>query len=246
MSPTGERPQMEFRGLRRRGEILSAILVLTGAKRTELKRASAVCGLMADRCLLVAVDGGLRTCRAARRRPDLFVGDGDSLRSKPPTDIPSIVLPEDKDFSDLAGALDAMRERRVQIVCVAGLAGGRIDHEWANLLEVAAHARSFAGILAPTDRGTVIVTSHGYRASTVRGRMFSMFTLGATATVTLSGTRWQLNRRRVRPGSHGLSNVTGTELDLIVHRGVAALVLLPPRRSRSRTGRTAAEATRAG
>lgn len=241
MSPPGERPQMEFRGLKKRGGILSAILVLEGANRNELKRASALCAMMADRCLLVAVDGGLKTCRAARRRPDLFVGDGDSLKRKPPTDIPSIVFPQDKDFSDLAGALEAVRERKVQIVFVAGLTGGRVDHEWANLLELAAHSRSFAGILAPADRGTIVVTSHGYRAATVRGRTFSLFALNSASTVTLTGARWELNRRRLRPGSHGLSNITGTELDVTVHTGVVALVLLPPRRKRARARAKVAE-----
>jgi thiamine pyrophosphokinase len=237
---------MEFRGLKRRGGILSAILVLEGAKRDELKRTSALCAMMADRCLLVAVDGGLRTCRAARRRPDLFVGDGDSLKRKVPTDIPSILFPQDKDFSDLAGALDAVRERKVQIVSVAGLTGGRVDHEWANLLELAGHARSFAGIIAPTDRGTIVLTSRGYRAATVRGRTFSLFALSSTSTVTLTGARWELHRRRLRPGSHGLSNVTGTELDLTVHTGVVALVLLPPRRKRARARTQAAESAGPG
>jgi thiamine pyrophosphokinase len=239
MTGPGERPQMELRGLKRRRELLAAVLVLEGSSRNDLKRASALCAMMADRSLLVAVDGGLKTCRLARRKPDLFVGDGDSLRRRPPADIPCVLFEQDKDFSDLAGALQAMRERKVQIVYIAGLTGGRLDHEWANLLEVAACARWFAGVVAPTDRGTVVVTSHGYRASTVRGRNFSLFALGSASTVSLSGTEWELSRRRLRPGSHGLSNVTGTELDLTVHAGVVALVLLPPRRSRGGAGRPA-------
>jgi thiamine pyrophosphokinase len=232
---------MELRGLRKRGEILAAVLVLEGSSRNELKRASALGAMMADRCILIAVDGGLRTCRAARRRPDLFVGDGDSLKRKPPSDIPSVVFSPDKDFSDLAGALAEMRDRKVQLVAVAGLTGGRLDHEWANLLELAGHSRSFAGIIAPTDRGTVVVTRHGCTAATVRGRTVSLFALGSSSTVSLTGTRWQLSRRRLRPGSHGLSNITGTELDLTVHTGVVALVLLPPRRRRTRARAKAAE-----
>ena len=243
MSPPGERPQMELRGLKKRGEILAAVLVLEGSSRAELKRASALGAMMADRCILVAVDGGLRTCRAARRRPDLFVGDGDSLRQKPPADIPSVVFPQNKNFSDLAGALDELRQRKVQVVAVAGLTGGRLDHEWANLFELASRSRWFAGIIAPTDRGTVVVTSHGCKAATVRGRTFSIFALNSRSTVSLNGPDWELSRRRLQPGSHGLSNITGTELDLTVHSGVVALILLPPgprtTRSRARVAETA-------
>ena len=236
---------MELRGLRKRGEVLAAVLVLEGSSRAELKRASALGAMLSDRCILVAVDGGLRTCRAARRRPDLFVGDGDSLRKKPPADIPSVVYPQDKDFSDLAGALDEVRRLKAQVVAVAGLAGGRLDHEWANLFELAGRARFFAGLIAPTDRGTVVVTSHGCKAATVSGRTFSLFSLNAGSTVSLAGTRWELTRRRLRPGSHGLSNVTGTELDLTVHTGVVALILLPPSRARARRRPRVAEAAEA-
>jgi len=231
MAALRERAQMELRGLKRRGQVQGAVLALNGSKPALLTRASALAAMMTDRCILVAVDGGMKTCRRARRRPDLFVGDGDSM-AKLPTDIPTVVYPEDKDHSDLSGALAEMRKRKVQVVAVAGLLGGRLDHEWANLLELGAHSRNFAGILAPTDRGTVIVTSRGCKASTIRGRNVSVFSLGATATVTLLGTRWELQRRRIRPGSHGLSNLTGTEIDLTVHTGAVALVLLPAPRKR--------------
>jgi hypothetical protein len=48
--------------------------------------------------------------------------------------------------------------------------------------------------------------------------------LGGSCTVTLRGTRWKLERRRLRLGSLGLSNVTGTALDMTVHAGCAGLV----------------------
>lgn len=233
MSPAGERAQIELRGLKKRGQLLAAILVLQGARQAELSRASALCATMADRCLLVAVDGGMRTCRAAGRRPDLWVGDADSFTRKLPADVDALRLPKDKKFSDLSAALSEMRQRKVQIVFVVGLAGGRIDHEWANLFELSSHSRSFAALLAPTARATIVVTRHGCKTATVKGRTFSLFSLGSSAVVSLSGTRWEMARQRLKPSSHGLSNLTGTELDLQVHSGVAALVILPPPRRRS-------------
>lgn len=232
MSAAGERAQIELRGLKRRGQLQAAILVLHGARQVELSRASALCATMADRCLLVAVDGGMRTCRAAGRRPDLWIGDADSFTRKLPADLAAARLPRDKEFSDLSAALSEVQRRKVQLVFVVGLAGGRIDHEWANLFELAAHSRRFAALLAPTARATIVVTRHGCKAATVKGRTFSLFTLGSSAVVSLSGTRWELNRQRLKPGSRGLSNLTGTELDLHVHSGVAALVILPPSRRR--------------
>ena len=217
------RPQIQLNGVRAAGGVRCALLVLHGANARELGRASALAALLADRCVLVAVDGGWGTCRAARRRPDLYVGDGDSVRAIP-AGLPAIVLPKDKDFSDMAGALREMRRRRVHVVVVAGLLGGRVDHEWANLLEAGAASRHFAGILAPTQRGLVVLTSRGCRAVTVPGRTLSLFAPCGRATVSLRGTHWKLVRRRVEPGSLGLSNITGTRLHLVVHAGAAALV----------------------
>ncbi|HKQ63341.1 MAG TPA: thiamine diphosphokinase [Candidatus Polarisedimenticolaceae bacterium] len=234
MHDWGERTHLELRGLRRRGRVVGAVVVLHGAGAAELRRAAALAALLADRCLLVAVDGGLRTCQATGRRPDLFVGDGDSARQVPES-MPAVRFPQDKDFSDLAGALPELRKRLVQVVVVAGLLGGRLDHEWANLFELGASARGFAALLAPSRRGTVLITGRGCRAATVPGRVFSLLPLGGPATVTLNGTRWELARRRLRPGSHGLSNRTGTELDLTVHNGIVALVF-PPGPVRRRRG----------
>ena len=138
------------------------------------------------------------------------------------------------EFSDLAGALEELRRRKVQFVTVAGLLGGRLDHEWATLLELGRWSRHFAGFLAPADRGTVLITSHGCKMVTLAGQTLSLFSLSSTATVTLRGTQWELERRRLKPGSHGLSNLTGTDLDLIVHSGAVSLVFIPPRKRRRR------------
>ncbi len=227
MNAAGERPQIQLRGLGRRVLVRGAVLVLNGASGEELTRAVALAGLLSEACILVAVDGGLRACRTSGRTPDLFVGDADSSGRRP-KDLPAVVYPPDKDLSDLSAALAEVRRRRVDVVIVAGLLGGRLDHEWANVFEIGAHARRFAGILAPTRRGTVLVTARGCKAATVPGRLVSVFVLGGAATVSLGGTRWKLRNERIRPGSRGLSNITGKTLNLTVHSGVVAVVFPGP------------------
>ena len=217
------RPQIKLLRARPRSRLQAALLVLHGAKRAELARASALAGVLSDRCLLLAVDGGVKTCRSAGRRPDLFVGDGDST-PKIPAGLPAVVFPKDKDFSDFAGALREAGKLGVELVVVAGLLGGRVDHEWANVQELGAHAKRFAAIVAPSARGTILVTSRGCDAITVPRRPFSLLVVGSVAQVSLRGARWPLRRRTLRMGATGLSNVTGSELRLRVHRGVAALV----------------------
>jgi thiamine pyrophosphokinase len=226
MVATDEYTRLELRGLTRRGGVAGAVLVLNGAPLDELHAATALASALTDRSILVAVDGGLETCRAGRRQPDLFVGDVDST-SLPTDGIPTVIFDRDKGFSDLAGALEEVRQRDVQLVTVAGMLGGRLDHEWANLQELGSHATHVAGLLAPSKRGLVLITRHGCRLKTVPDRIVSVFSLGSAATVTLLGTRWELRRRRLKLGSQGLSNLTGSAFDLTVHQGTAAVVFVP-------------------
>ena len=152
-----------------------------------------------------------------------LVGDGDSAR-RVPAGLERVDYSSDKDFSDLSGALREARSRGVRVAVLAGLAGGRLDHEWINLQEAGAHAHAFDGLVAPTLRGMLVVTAAGCRLETRPGRTVSLLVLGGSARVSLTGTRWTLRQTRLRPGSRGLSNVTGERLRLQVHAGVAALI----------------------
>jgi thiamine pyrophosphokinase len=208
---------------RRRSRARVAILALEGAARVELENAFVLASRYDRKALLIAVDGGLRTCRAMRRRPDLFVGDLDSARVRP-RGIASTIYPVAKDFSDFSGALSEARRLGADVAVIAGLLGGRFDHEWANLLEAGAAAHGFLGMLSPSSRGLVVITAGGVRARTVAGCLVSVFALGRAARVSLRGTTWTLSKRRLAPGSLGLSNVTGRELAFNVHEGVGMLV----------------------
>jgi thiamine pyrophosphokinase len=219
-------PSIELCGRSRRSRrsARAAVLALTGATAGDLRTALACAAPYDGDALLIAVDGGLTTCRAVKRRRDLFVGDLDSAAAAP-KGVRARIYPAAKSFSDFAGALAEARRLGADVAVVAGLLGGRLDHEWANLLEMGAAAKHFAGLLAPGRRGLVIVTARGLRASALGGRLVSVFALGAAARVSLRGTRWTLANRPLAPGSRGLSNVTGDALELDVHAGVVALVL---------------------
>ena len=201
----------------------AAVLSLTGVQPAELRRGLRLARGWDAAPWVIGVDGGLAALRAARVKADGVVGDADSVRRVPPG-LERVDYPADKDFSDLSGALRETRSRGVRVVVLAGLAGGRLDHEWINLHEAGAHAHAFDGLVAPTPRGMLVVTAEGCRLDPRPGRPVSLLVLGGSATVSLVGTRWTLRQARLRPGSRGLSNVTGERLRLQVHAGAAALV----------------------
>ena len=100
--------------------------------------------IAADADLLIAADGGALLCSRWGLRPQLVVGDLDSLGADRADELARdgarvVAHPADKDESDteiaVRAALDAGAD---DIVVLAALGGDRLDHELANVLLVAA------------------------------------------------------------------------------------------------------------
>lgn len=80
----------------------------------------------------VAVDAGYQSLKDIERRPDIAVGDFDSL-GKTPHDIRTVSYPQDKDESDLELAFKRLRGFGYQKVFVFGALGRRTDHTVASM-----------------------------------------------------------------------------------------------------------------
>jgi thiamine pyrophosphokinase len=220
-------PRIEFPGTIAR----VAVLALDGARGTDLRRALGLARRYDRAPRTIAVDGGLAAFSAIRLRPDLVAGDLDSA-GPIPRGVPVRRYPTAKAFNDFSGALREARRGRAGLIVVAGLLGGRLDHEWANLFEAGRAAAGFAGVIADEPRALVVVTAAALEITLPRGATLSLFAVGGPARVTLAGTRWPLARRRLDAGAHGLSNVATGTVALAVHSGVAALVV-PSRNSKT-------------
>lgn len=110
------------------GLIVAAGAPVSGALLVRLAR---------ENDMLVAVDGGYQHCVRAGIRPNLLLGDMDSLQEIPPSSEsggPEVLrLPAEKDDTDTLFAARTLLERgstRVTITCALG---ARLDHTLANL-----------------------------------------------------------------------------------------------------------------
>lgn len=81
---------------------------------------------------VIAVDGGLRHLEAIGRKPDMAMGDFDSL-GYVPTGMRVARYSSHKDKSDMELAFDRVKTRKFNAVAVYGGLGGRLDHTLANL-----------------------------------------------------------------------------------------------------------------
>jgi thiamine pyrophosphokinase len=177
--------------------------------------------------LVVAADAGLVLALALGFRPDLVVGDMDSLPDRRLLQgfSPDTVLefPRDKDETDTEIGLRTLHERGCPEVTIAGGGGGRIDH----LLAIAAlfeRARPPRRWVTGGEDIRLVDGScdmEGWEGSTV-----SFFPLGDEASGMHSeGLAWPLDGLTFHRGDASVSNrVVSTRARVALEKGKLLMV----------------------
>lgn len=167
--------------------------------------------------LVVAADGGAGHAERIGRRPDLVIGDGDSLD---PGDAARFraagvevrLVPADKDESDTELALLAALERGADRITVLGAFGGpRLDHALANVALLGHPELVGVRVVLLDGRSRVRLLTAPGRLE-LGGRLGDLVTLLPFGTdahgVTTQGLRYPLADDVLRAGpARGLSNV---------------------------------------
>ena len=185
--------------------------------------------------VVIAADSGLHSVMAKGWVPDCVVGDMDSV--DPETLAAAAhggaVVERHavtKDETDLELALAAALRFGVTDLLVVARGGGRLDHQFANLVVLAApHLGSM--------RISAAIGDH--RAWVVRGRReldlsigahLALHPVGGSATVTTSGVAYPLARETLSPfAARGIANaVTEPPVGIEVVDGVVLVVSSPP------------------
>lgn len=176
--------------------------------------------------LVIAADAGLLQLSKRGLRPDLIVGDFDSLGERPEGEGVLFHLPEKDDTDMLLAVREALRLGAETLVIYGGL-GGRPDHEYANLQVLAFLIRYGAqGFLV--GRGwvwTMLQNASMDFGPDMRG-LISVFSHGGEAEgVSLRGLRFPLENHRLRADFPlGVSNeFTGRPARVSVKEGLLLL-----------------------
>jgi thiamine pyrophosphokinase len=165
--------------------------------------------------LLIAVDGGARHCQSLGLRPDVVIGDFDSLE---PNDLARLRFagatliqhPARKDETDLELAFQHARAVGVEEIIVLGALGARWDMTLANLLLPAQPGYAGVGVRL-VDGGQEIALLRGGESLGLRGRAgdtISLIPLSAEARgITTTGLEYPLQDETLFFGSsRGVSN----------------------------------------
>ncbi|MDX9897943.1 MAG: thiamine diphosphokinase [Spirochaetia bacterium] len=176
---------------------------------------------------ICAADSGLDTLRAWNLRPDLVVGDMDSI-SNPAiiSEYPgSMVFPVDKDDTDTEIGLAELRKRGYETIVMAGGGGGRLDH----LLALRALLERPSGPDEWLCSGSRIVRLQEPRRFRVgTGATVSVFPLsGGAIGMHSEGLRWPLAGLSWDQSHFGISNMASSDEVLIDPGQRPVFVVLP-------------------
>lgn len=173
-------------------------------------------GLAKHADVVIAADGGAMRLSTAGGRPDLVVGDLDSLPADAKRDLERAgaafeVYPDEKEETDAELALDAAVKRGAdEIVVVGAFGGGRLDHMVGNLLLLAHEDFAAIDVAIVTERATFrsLVGPGTLELEGAPGDWVSLEPLSEIARgVITDGLRYPLRRETlVRGATRGVSN----------------------------------------
>jgi thiamine pyrophosphokinase len=186
--------------------------------------------------VLIAVDGGTAHCVRAGLLPDVVVGDMDSLRAEDEAVLsdPSVTIerfPVDKDLTDLDLALDFARRQGVREVTVVAAFSGRLDHTLAAVGSISRAGDLWPRIESPELRGWILTPSaRGSVQLTGVGSTVSVLAVNSSATVSIHGSRWDLEQTEIASlDAWGLSNTIVAEvMGIECLSGTVLVIATPP------------------
>ena len=179
--------------------------------------------------LVIAADGGALHLLRMGVRPDLFVGDFDSIDSA--GDAPVVLRhPVEKDDTDTALAVRAGEARGYREFFLYGALGGeRFDHSVANLQLLLSCAKRGLSVTIVSGKQRTRVLREGEKmtfSADARGYV-SVFAFGGDARgVTLSGLKYPLTDATLSPDAPlGVSNeLTGKAAEISAAEGYLLVI----------------------
>ena len=177
---------------------------------------------------VIAADAGYQVCLRECVKPDLLIGDFDSM--EPPKDFAHVRrLPVEKDDTDTLAAVRSALEQKFDTFYIYGGTGGkRLDHTLANLQTLLfLRRRGARGWLYGEDFIWTVIENESLTVrKTVEWGLFSAFCLGDRAEgVYETGFQYPLRDAVLTPDMPlGVSNhIIAPEAEITVRRGALAV-----------------------
>ena len=186
--------------------------------------------------LVIAADSGYNNAKKLGAKPDMLLGDRDSLDrtglgAHELDELEKLIVPSIKDDTDTQLAVDTALERGAESIVLIGGLGGRLDHTLSTVFLLEYIADKGAGALVTDGRNRARLmksTGGGQTLRVDRGyKYLSLVSLTDTCEgVTVSGVFYPLwDARLMRSYSYAVSNeITADFAEISLRRGTLLVI----------------------
>jgi len=176
-----------------------------------------------DASIVLAADSGYSAAKQLNIRPDIILGDFDSLKEEINSSAEIIKVPAEKDDTDTMLACNIAIERGATELLILGGTGGRADHFLANVFFLEAITDNNIRATLTDGENTVRVLKNETVKIANKDGYFSIFAL-ENCTVSLSGCKYPLeNRVLKRTNPFAVSNEVTDDFATVTVSGKAIL-----------------------
>ena len=162
------------------------------------------------RPFVVCADGGANVAARLGIRPDLIIGDCDSVTPKTREQFSSVPLLKitDQKNTDLEKALNYLLKKKIRSIVVLGATGNRADHAFANL-SILAKYRKRLDVRFRDDDGEIFAIPERWFGEVGTGTIISLLPLGKCSGITTTGLKFPLKNELLALGvREGVSNIS--------------------------------------
>ncbi|MBF8249073.1 MAG: Thiamine pyrophosphokinase [Bacteroidetes bacterium] len=178
--------------------------------------------LLKQSAVFVCADGGANTAARLGLRPDLIIGDLDSIASATLRKFRNVRATRiaDQNSTDLEKAFSWATRKGYTDIVVAGATGRRLDHSLGNLSALVKFSRKVR-IRFVDDASELCFVGPQYQFDAQPGTVVSLIPLSLCEGIVTQGLKWELKNESLRLGfRESTSNVVKSSLVSIrVRRG---------------------------
>ena len=148
---------------------------------------------------VICADAGYKIAEKIGIKSDLVVGDFDSSNGDKPKETETIVVPVEKDDTDLQLALKIAQEKNAKKVVIIGGIGGRVDHTFGNVQNMVHYSEEGMEIIMVDPFQSITVQRPGTRIyKGNKNTKFSVFAHSPEVTgITYKGAYYPLTNHTI-------------------------------------------------
>lgn len=190
---------------------MTNILIIGNARDEKLSKWNS---LIENSDIIIACDGAIKRCIEQQINVDYLIGDMDSITQEILQQAKSsnvkIVEMLEQNNNDLTKAILFSQRLEPESVNIIGVDGGNSEHQFCNYMSLI-ECNSNAKIHLDDCTVCAVRQSEIEYFSIEIGTLFSVFSIGTSLGVNLTGAKWELENSKLTPSSTGLHNIATSE-----------------------------------